>query len=151
MSLLLLLFSQAVAVADRAMIVPLAPAPVEVSAIDVDARAAGELMFSGTLRIAGDVGAYFSQSRNEAAAMLCPPASGRTRGQVQSGFNINLYPQRTNVGERIAVNISWQRPAGSGCDEGTRTVQVNQTVELPVGGSVLIEGDAGLMVRLRRR
>jgi len=52
----------------------------------------------------------------------------------------------------INLTVSWQRPTkATGCaGDGTRQVQLTQTVPLGPGQSVTIDGDAGLSVTLSR-
>jgi hypothetical protein len=52
----------------------------------------------------------------------------------------------------INVSVSWQRPSKTvGCaGEGTRQVQLTQTVPLAPGQSVTLQGDAGLTVTVSR-
>jgi hypothetical protein len=50
------------------------------------------------------------------------------------------------------LNVRWQRPAKpQTCDsDGSREVQITQTVPLAPGQSVTVQGDAGLAVTLSR-
>jgi hypothetical protein len=52
----------------------------------------------------------------------------------------------------VNVTVSWQRPSKTpSCGgNGTRQVQLTQSVPLAPGQSVAIEGDAGLQVMLSR-
>jgi hypothetical protein len=96
--------------------------------------------------------ASYSENRSEAPDVVC--AGDRYySSQERYSLNIQLYLRDDNSnGAGVNVSVNWQRPSpNAGCDgEGTRTVQLNQTVPLGAGQSMTVEGDAGLTVTLSR-
>ncbi|WP_310468274.1 hypothetical protein [Sphingomonas sp.] len=129
--------------------------PIEQSAVTtlhVRVAVAGRSLFDDTLRVGQNSGASFSQTRSEAPALPCA-GSRPYSGSTQNSLNIQLYARdNSHQGPGYSVNVSWQRPvAEPDCSgEGTRGVQLNQTVPLAPGESVTIRGDAGLTVTLTR-
>ena len=121
--------------------------------IEVHVSVGDKLLYSDTLSVARNAGASYSQSRSEASAAPCPENLSYNRSQ-QTSLNIQLYWNDLGAGGSAAnVSVQWQRPlAGTDCtSNGTRGVQINQTVRLTPGESATIRGDAGLTVRVTRR
>ena len=113
------------------------------------------LIWQGTLRV-GPVGAVISQDRREATAEQCAADVPYSGAGLHTNFSINvsrLY--RVTPGGRVlySVSVRWSRPASrDGCMAlGSRTVQLEQRVELEPGREAVLRGDAGLTVTLRRR
>ncbi|GAA4041250.1 hypothetical protein GCM10022281_22800 [Sphingomonas rosea] len=132
--------------------IPAPPSPVRPDrllrppvAVQVRVSGAGRVLFADTLRV-GPIGANFQQSQREAGEQLC------STGLSTSSRNLQLSVQPTyDNAERYRVSVSWSRPVGSGCDVGSRTASADQSVLLPPGQTVRIEGDGGLLVELTRR
>lgn len=125
--------------------------PAELTAVipmRVRVMAGGRQLFSDTLRVSRIGGANYQESRSEAPPVVC--AYGSTD---RYSLSVNIY-LRDNVatGSKVNVAVTWQRPvAQSNCSEdGTRQVQLTQTVPLAPGQTVTIQGDAGLSVTLSR-
>ena len=126
---------------------------VEVAPIAVLVRAGDRLLFSGTLRVASGSGASYSENRSEASRTTCPTLRPYESTE-RSSLSIQLYLREDQrAGQAVNVNVNWQRPApGGSCgNDGTRSVQLSQTVQLQPGQNATVEGDAGLVVNLSRR
>jgi hypothetical protein len=133
---------------------PFSPSRVAGPAAILDIRIAseGRLLAEDTLRV-GPTGAAITQSRSEAPSANCLVANsyGRTTG---TNFRLQIQPiggeqQRAHYN----VDVSWSRPGSDdGCVQGgNRSVSLQQTVELAPGQEVMLRGDAGLSIRIRRR
>ncbi len=126
---------------------------VQVSPIAVLVTAGNRVLFSGTLRVASGSGASYSENRSEAPLMTCPTLRPYEATE-RSSLSIQMYLRDNSaVGNGVNVSVNWQRPApGGACgNDGTRSVQLSQTVQLQPGQNARIEGDAGLVVTLSRR
>jgi hypothetical protein len=114
--------------------------------------AGGRQLFNDTFRVARNSGASYSENRSEAPEMSC--GGDRYSGsQERYSLNINLYLREDiPTGPAVNVSVNWQRATrGIECgEEGTRGVQLTQTVPLAPGQSVTLEGDAGLAVTVSR-
>ena len=120
--------------------------------VRVRISAGSQVLFNDTLRVAGFSGASFQQSRSEAPETTCSPERyyGLSR---RDSLSVNLYQRDdATAGPMINVTVSWTRPSQTlGCGgEGTRQVQLTQTVPLKPGQSVTLQGDAGLTVTVSR-
>lgn len=117
----------------------------------LDIRVSGEDGFAwrDTLRVAHRAPASVTQSRTEAPSGRCPAEIQYDYG-VRANFTITVNVRSTS---NFSVSIDWTRPASlDGCTAaGSRTVRLSQTVELAPGQSVMLEGDAGLKVEIKRR
>ena len=125
----------------------LAPVPVRIRV-----TAGSQVLFSDTLRVAGFSGASYQQSRSEAPETTCTPERYYGASSRQS-LNVNLSQrEETTSGPLINVSVSWTRPSQTvGCGgEGTRQVQLTQTVPIKAGQSITLQGDAGLTVTVSR-
>lgn len=126
--------------------------PVSPPAV-VEVRISGEgaPLWQGVLRV-GPAASY-SENRSESRATPCPGVPGYDQS-LRTSLNLNLshYP-RTNGPGQFGITFSWSRPSDArNCQEGgTRTVQLQQTVELAPGGEAVLRGDGGLTLQLRRR
>ena len=131
----------------RSTLMRAAPVPVRVR-VTVGAQ----VLFSDTLRVGGFSGASYQQSRTEAPETQCPTERYYSPS-MRDSLNVNLYQREdTTAGPLLNVSVSWTRPSRTiGCGgEGTRQVQLNQTVPLAPGQSVTLQGDAGLTVTVSR-
>jgi len=114
--------------------------------------AAGRLFLDDTFRVAPSAGASYQESRSEAPEAVCAGERSYS-SQERYGLNMNMYVSDNSTPQmRINLTVSWQRPSRTpSCDgNGTRQVQLTQTVPLGPGQSVTIDGDAGLQVTLSR-
>jgi hypothetical protein len=110
------------------------------------------MLWEGTLRVGPNQGASYQQNFSQAPAQLCPPGSYYDRSERRHlNFSINAQHNQ-QTGPSYRIEASWARPVESqACGEsGTRTVQISQTVQIVPGEPTVIEGDAGLRVRLVR-
>ena len=131
----------------RGALKPAIPTPIRVRV-----TAGAQLLFSDTLRVSRVSGASYQQTRTEAPETACPTERYFAPSQRNS-LNVNLYLREdTTAGSMLNVSVSWQRPSrGVGCGgEGSRQVQLTQTVPLAAGQSVTLQGDAGLAVTVSR-
>lgn len=137
---------------DRVVVTPNLPeARIDELAVRISSPAG--LLWQGTLRVAQNQSASYSQNFSQASASYCPPSSSYDRSE-RSSINFSIYVQNSGeVAPIYRVDASWQRPIEeAGCGErGTRTVQVNKALALDPGESGLVEGDAGLRVEVTRR
>lgn len=126
--------------------------PVPAMPIHVRVTAAGRELLNDTFRVAPSAGATYQESRSEAPEAVCA-GERYYSSQERYGLNVNLYvSDNSSPQTRINVTVSWQRPSKSpSCDgDGTRQVQLTQSVQLAPGQSVTIDGDAGLSVTVSR-
>src|SRR5215211_6527825 len=110
-------------------------------------------LWQGTLRVAMNQGASYSQSLSQASTELCPAGVPYDRSE-RSSVSFNIYAQNYGQGRpSYRLDVSWGRPiVDANCGEsGTRTVQITQSVTLDPGQTATIEGDAGLRVELSRQ
>ena len=131
----------------RGNIKPAVPIPVRIRV-----TAGSQLLFSDTMRVSRVSGASYQQSRSEAPETVCPTDRYLFSSQRNS-LNVNLYLREdTTAGSMLNVSISWTRPSrGVGCGgEGSRQVQLTQTVPLAAGQSMTLQGDGGLTVSVSR-
>lgn len=120
--------------------------------IAVEATGGGQTLWSGTLRVGGyGGGANVSRSLRQAPPYGCPADPDEGYRSEENSFNMGLNMQRPDDGvTRYRFNVSWQRP-GDSCSEAMiqRSVQLSGTASLAPGQSVSIQGDAGLVLRLK--
>ena len=137
-----------------ASIVAVAPEMTPVSSVPIHIRvtAAGQELLNDTFRVTSNAGATYQLSRSEAPDAVCA-GERYYSSQQRYALNMNLYLRDGSApGTMVNVSVSWQRPSKvpSCGGEGSRQVQLTQTVPLAPGQSVTIEGDAGLMVTISR-
>ena len=121
--------------------------------VDVTITADGRTLYKGTLRLARAYSASYNETVQQAPAEICPGARTYEASQ-RTNLGLGLNSQFLENEERISVNLSWVRPraVSASCRyTGSRTVQVNDTVTLKPGETVVIKGDAGLELTLSRR
>jgi hypothetical protein len=119
--------------------------------VRVRVTAGGEQLLNDVFRINRNASASYQVSRSEAPESSCQPAS-YSGSQERYSLNLNLYLRGETTDPMVNVSVSWQRPTKPlDCvGDGSRQVQLTQTVRLPPGQSVTIQGDAGLSVTLSR-
>lgn len=146
---LLLGSSSAVAMTDR--IAPPAMLSTQVETLGIRISSPEGVLWQGTLRVGQNQGANYQQNLSQAAPEACPPGLPYDRSERRS-VNVNIYAQNNQLGQSYRIDASWGRPVrGTDCSEaGTRTVQVNQTVMVEPGQTVVVEGDAGLKIEITR-
>jgi hypothetical protein len=155
------------ATAPSPVIAPVLPPPIITSAIraypDRTATAVSAMpirvrvvagkdeLLSDVFRVSRNASASYQVSRSEAPESTCQP-DGYSGSQDRYSLNLNLYLRGEAADPTVNVSVSWQRPAGAGdcTGDGSREVQLTQTVRLPAGQPVTIRGDAGLVVTLSR-
>ena len=130
------------------------PATVEgqIDHIAVRVSSPQGVLWSGTLRVAINQGASYSQNLSQASTQSCPPNSPYDRSE-RSSVSFNVYGQNHGQGTpSYRIDASWARPIKeANClESGTRTVQINHAVALEPGQTTVIEGDAGLRVEITR-
>jgi hypothetical protein len=126
----------------------------QVPAVPVRVRvtAGGKQLFNDTLKVNRNAGASYQESRNEAPEDVCP---GQRYYGSQERYSLNVslsLRDDTPSGPSVNVTVRWQRPSKLlTCNgEGSREVQLTQTVPLAPGQSVTVQGDAGLSVTVSR-
>jgi archaellum component FlaG (FlaF/FlaG flagellin family) len=148
--LLILQNSSAVTASDRITAPPAVSAPTQMIGVRVSSPQG--VLWQGTLRIAENQSASYSQNLSQASTLVCPPGSPYDRSE-RTSVSFNVYAQNYGQGRpNYRLDASWARPiVDADCGEsGTRTVQINQSVTLDPGQTATIEGDAGLRVELSR-
>jgi len=130
----------------------IADAPVPAFPVRVRVMAGGQQLLNDTFRVGRNAGASYTESRSEAPDMVC--SNQRYYGSQQRySLNVNLYLRDDGTnGPAVNVTVRWQRPAKlMTCGgDGSREVQLSQTVPLAPGQSVTLQGDAGLAVSISR-
>jgi hypothetical protein len=126
--------------------------PVTAISLHVRVVAGAQQLFNDTFRVTGNAGANYQESRMQAPEVVCSDV-GYYDSQQRSSLTISVSlraasPEATLVN----VSVSWQRPiAATSCvGNGSREVQLSQTVPLGPGQTVTIHGDAGLAITLGR-
>ena len=126
--------------------------PVPVIIVRVRVTAAGQQLLNDTFRVSRNASASYQESRSEAPDIMC--STQRSYGSQQRySLNVNLYLRDDGTnGPAVNVSVRWQRPAKlMTCGgEGSREVQLTQTIPLAPGQSMTVEGDAGLAVTISR-
>jgi hypothetical protein len=126
--------------------------PVTAIPVHVRVMAGNQQLFNDSLRVTTNAGASYQESRSEAPTTVC--AGDRYySSQQRYSINLNLYLREGSPqGPMVNVSVTWQRPSAmpSCGGEGSRQVQLTQTVPLAPGQSVTIQGDAGLAVTISR-
>lgn len=121
--------------------------------VELRVSAEGRVLWEGPLMVSDRQAAYINYSQRDAAPALCREDQDRGEGR-QTSININL---RSNYGDRTTsryqIDVSWmrsreERSCGTG---GTLTAGLSQSIILPVGREVTVEGDGGLSIQLIRR
>jgi hypothetical protein len=121
--------------------------------IDVDASAAGNTLWRGSLRVGAPSGASFQRTLTEAPPEGCATGGELSYPGVRDSFRVQLNASsRDDETPRQSFTVEWQRPSDQ-CTSGvtTRTVQLSGSLQLKPGQSVTVEGDAGLTLRFSRR
>lgn len=124
-----------------------------IAVLDVAVTAGRETLWSGPLKV-NNSGVSYSESLREAQEP-CPtlPSNPNVRN-YDNQRRLNIMINRmisADAPDRFSVRIEWTRlvPACNG--SGSRSVSLNQQVNLAPGGTARVEGDAGLLVTLKRR
>ena len=129
-----------------------ADTPVPAIPVRVRVTAGGQQLLNDTFRVRRNASASYTESRSEAPDMVC--SNQRYYGSQQRySLNVNLYLREDGTnGPAVNVTVRWQRPAKlMTCGgEGSREVQLSQTVPLAPGQSITLQGDAGLAVTISR-
>lgn len=130
------------------------PAGLEMQVHDLAVRVSSPagMLWQGTLRVAQNQGASYSQNLSQASPISCPINAPYDRSE-RSSVSFNVYVQHSGeYGPIYRIDASWGRPTGEeGCGErGTRTVQVSKGLSLDPGETGVVEGDAGLRVEVTR-
>lgn len=141
----------------RAIVSPQAM-PERFASFDVDVRAGSEQLWTGPMRLSNRIAARFNRTKSDAQESGCP--NDVTGGVMRMGASTSLtvdLSQRYG-GDRAADSfqlvLSWGRPgdnAGCPARQSSRTVSLNESFELKQGAQIVINGDGGVVVRIRRR
>ena len=96
--------------------------------------------------------ASFNREISQADSLECGQPD-YYRPSSQTSLRFTLTPQVTEQGDgRTGITLRWQRPAEGGCERpGSRVVELNEAVPIVAGQRATVSGDAGLVVRIRRR
>ena len=133
-------------------IVSSAVVPIMAVPVRIQVMAGNRQLFDDRLRLTRNAGASYQESRSEAPDAVC--TGDRYSGsQERYSLNINLYLRdETPLGPAVNISVNWQRPSSrvSCGGDGTRTVQLSETVPLAPGQSTTLQGDGGLVVTISR-
>lgn len=118
----------------------------------IEVRAGDEVIWSDTLRVAWVGRSSYSVTRDEPHTQRCDQGQlyNRARQSLKVSLSLSQWPKQ---GERLRVNIDWSRPnPEDSCSNngGSRSVSLEQTVQLPAGATRRIEGDGGLVMTVTR-
>ena len=120
--------------------------------LHVDVAGDGQTLWSGLLTVGDKYGsASFSQSINE-YAKPCPgraPGSEMPSQNYQLRFSISRHNWQTEA-DSFRVTTNWTQPLDACRGEGTNEVGVTRIIDIAPGGTVTIEGEGGLVVRVTR-
>lgn len=147
---------QAVTVPARRRVRTLVPEANDAPAdtLDIRIRSGSELLWEGSVRV-GKPGASLTQHLFQSEPPGCPP--GRYAGSVHAAVSLTVERLRYSTSPAGAftypVRVGWERPAlAGGCGgAGTRSVEIRDDVELRHGDRVVLRGDVGLQLEIRRR
>jgi hypothetical protein len=132
------------------------PAPVETAErylLDVEALGGGDLLWSGQLRVAANVSATVRRELTQASEQPCPE-SGYIGNTEQASLNLSFQPRPVSQGDhRLQVSARWARPGDNSCSSGlsARVAELTDLLTLEPDVWTEIRGDAGLVLRVRRR
>lgn len=133
---------------------PMARREIERFLVDVEIRAGGELLWSGPLRVASGQPSTFRRDSSEPAAQSCADVYGSGAQQNSLQFSITPSWQPGPDPQRAMVLLRWGRPGANPCvgrSGGARSVELSDSVLLAAGQWATVTGDAGLVLRIRRR
>ena len=131
--------------------VPDVPAP-RPFLVDTTVSAGDRTLFRDVLRVARGYEASYNQSSNQAPMVPCAGSSSYQSSE-RSSLRIQLS-NYSDANDRLSVSVHWDRPLppSAVCQPpGLRGVQLTNIIELKAGETVVLEGDAGLRVSLKRR
>lgn len=120
--------------------------------VHVRIMAGNQQLLDDSFRVSVASGATFEENRSEAPDSACPSA-GYYGSSARNSLAVSLSLRGPSSAEpMVNVNVSWQRPTKAvNCGgEGSRQVQLNQTVPLAPGQSITLQGDGGLAVTISR-
>jgi len=122
-------------------------------AVSIVVRVLQGVLWSGDLWVDGMRGASWRRSESEALGPECALVD-QPPGTAQREISVTLRrPGRlTDAPDMLTVDARWTRPSQAGCG-GTSTVELGQSLALALapGAAQTLEGDGGLIVKLRRR
>lgn len=135
------------------MIVSVESDQTSIATLDLAIMAGREVLWSGAVRV-NNSGANYSQSLREAqepcAGRPADTAFGNSTNQRQLSFSISRSYVRNEV-RRFNVRVEWTRVTPACEGGGTRSVRLEQPVDLVPGQTLRLAGDAGLTVAITLR
>jgi hypothetical protein len=120
--------------------------------LDIRVTGEGGLLWQGSVRV-GLTGANIHQDRTEAEPANCARGTPAYDRSVRTSFMLGLSSARYGGQDDLfGVNVAWTRlPREEACAvDGSRTVQLQTTIQIPPRGSATLHGDGGLTVEIRR-
>ena len=129
---------------------PLTAPPV---LFDIEVTGNEQLLWRGSLRASARAAASYAHQREEAEPANCP-VQERWNRSGRTSLELKVVMRDVRPGnEKLAVDVEWVRPSSqTGCnDAGSRTVKLQETVDITDRQDLVVRGDAGLTVRLKRR
>lgn len=114
-------------------------------------RAGSTVLFDGALWVGARGQSSWRQTFQEALDPRCEGSRPYDARQNETSVQITTGYDNAAVGPRpMFVTVRWQRASDEGC-AGARTVEMRERVVLEGSAPVVLRGDAGLTVELRRR
>jgi len=116
---------------------------------DVVVRGGDTLLWRGTLWIGGRGPSSWRQTLQEAQDDGCGPSSW-PGAQTETSIQVVPAPPYGGDTGQATVTARWSRPSGVPCG-GARVVEIRQTISLDAASPIVLSGDGGLVVELRRQ
>ncbi|MCT2400709.1 hypothetical protein [Novosphingobium mangrovi (ex Huang et al. 2023)] len=124
-----------------------------IAVVDVTVEAGRGALWTGVLKI-DNSGASYSESLRDAPEPCDDKAGNASASNFSAQRQFNLSIRRYNrngAPDLFSVNARWTRPIPFCEGQGTRSVSLDQQVDLVPGRTVRLTGDGGLVVTITRR
>lgn len=136
------------------VVIPRPDTPINIDTVQVDVSAEGRPIWQGTLRVARDRQASYTQQLQQAydVSASCHGDSRVSNQRDQLSVQLSRYG-RAGATDGLNVSASWTRSAKSelcgGYEAPSRTVSLVDMVDLKSGRPAKLSGDGGLLITLR--
>lgn len=112
-------------------------------------RGGGAVLWEGSLWVVPYAQSSWRQSVQEAAPDECGSVRTRFEASRETSISLNMaYDGEQSP--RLHVMAQWARPGVEPCS-GMRRVELRETVATDATAPIVLRGDGGLVVELRRR
>ena len=120
--------------------------------IDVEIRAASEILWAGTMIVSNQQASTFSRQLSGPPPADCMPRNYGDHHQDSLSMEMT---SRSNADDDSIFNVTlrWGRSLPGTCPyrNSSRTVELSERITLAPDQTITLKGDAGLTVRLHRR